>query len=372
MGSTTRRVMEMAEEARVVAVYYDGTHVSVEPLDSLKEVPHYIKVHSGAQLWIDVRTKDVPGVLRELDIEDPGFGPIVHEVKEPSNTVMAFTHTVRGSRQLHRTILSAAGPDLLLSIHDSVGETDSKKAMLEYIHTLVEKELAGVPKAILYFRDMLLTALLDSQAEEFIATLQYLIRELSKLHQRLELGEKDTKEVQSELFKMHMFVEDEFPTALLSFRDVVAKLRMGAGKNINLQARHDELEDVLKDVDGAVGIKANVEKTLDLVSASVRLKLTERSIETQRRLQQAVWILTHLSVLLIIPNLVLVFWRLTPWIGDDTVQLGGMEVHSFWMSVILAALFSILALLLLNSFLRRQLGGDIEEAFDETAPLDMR
>lgn len=361
----------MVESARVIAVYYDGTHVRVEALGSLQEVPPYIKVHSGAQLWIDVRTADVHGVLEELGVDDPGPGPIVHEVREPSQTVMAYTHTVRGSRKLHRTVLAATGPDLLLSIHDSVGESDSKKTMLEYIHTLVEKELAGVPKAILYFRDMLLAALLDNQAEEFIATLQYLIRELSRLHQRLELGEVDTREVQSELFKVHMFVEDEFPTALLSFRDVVAKLRMGAGKNFNLQPRHNELEDVLKDVDGAVGIKANVEKTLDLVGSTVRLKLTERSIETQRRLQQAVWILTHLSVLLIIPNLVLVFWRLTPWIGNDTFSVGGLEVHSFWIAVILAALLSVVALLLLNSFLRRQLGGDIEEAFDETGPIDV-
>ncbi|NIP34734.1 MAG: hypothetical protein GWN18_07275, partial [Thermoplasmata archaeon] len=104
--------------------------------------------------------------------------------------------------------------------------------------------------------------------------------------------------MEKELFRVHMFVEDEFPAALLSFRDVVAKLRIGAGRNIDLKARHQELEDILKDIDGAMAIKANVEKTIELVNSSIRNKLTERSIESQRRLQQAVWVLTRLSVLL--------------------------------------------------------------------------
>ncbi len=350
---------------RVTAVYYDGTNLRVDPLPDLESVVDYLKTHSGAQIWIDIRTDDIGGALSFLGVEDPGTGPAIHEVRDLSHTLISFTHTVRGSWQLHRTVMAAVEHDLLFTVHDSRGETDSKQAMLEYIHVLVDKELADVPKAILYFRDMLVATMLDSQGDEFIATLQEIIRHLSQLQQRLEEGESECDEVEKELFRVHMFVEDEFPSALLSFRDVVAKLRIGAGRNIDLKQRHQELEDILKDVDGAVAIKANVEKTIDLVNSSIRNKLTERSIESQRRLQEAVWVLTRLSVLLIIPMLVLNFWRLTPWVGDTMVSIGGTEVRAFWFSLILAAGLTLAALLVLNTYLRSLLGGSVKEALEK-------
>lgn len=350
---------------RVNAVYYDGTNLRVDRMDTLEEVRDYLKTHSGAQMWIDIRTADLTGALAYLGVVDPGAGPIIHEVRDPSHTLLSYSHTVRGSWKVHRTVMVAMEHDLLLTVHNSSGVTDSKLAMLEYIHTLVDKELTDVPKAILYFRDMLVATILDSQGDEFIATLQEIVRHLSQLQQGLESGESGCDEVENELFRVHMFVEDEFPAALLSFRDVVAKLRIGAGKNIDLKQRHSELEDILKDVEGAVLIKANVEKTIELVNSSIRNKLTERSIESQRRLQQAVWVLTRLSVLLIIPMLVLNFWRLTPWIGDATVTVGSVEVGAFWFSLVVAFLMTLLALLLLNTFLKSLLGGTVKEALEK-------
>jgi hypothetical protein len=350
---------------RVTAVYYDGTNLRVDTLPDLDAVVDYLKTHSGAQIWIDVRTNDIKGALAFLGVEDPGTCPVIHEVREPSQTLIAFTHTVRGSWQLHRTVMAAMEHDLLLTVHDSRGETDSKQAMLEYIHTLVDKELSEVPKAILYFRDMLVATMLDSQGDEFIGTLQEVIHHLSQLQKRLEEGESECDEVEKELFRVHMYVEDEFPAALLSFRDVVAKLRIGAGRNIDLKPRHQELEDILKDIDGAVAIKANVEKTIDLVNSSIRNKLTERSIDSQRRLQQAVWVLTRLSVLLIIPMLVLNFWRLTPWVGDTSVSIGGVEVRAFWFSLVVAMGLTLLGLVVLNTYLRNLLGGSVKEALEE-------
>jgi hypothetical protein len=350
---------------RVTSVYYDGTNLRVDNLPDLESVVDYLKTHSGAQIWIDVRTEEIKDTLSFLGVDDPGTGPVIHEVREPSQTLISFTHTVRGSWELHRTVLVAVDHDLLLTVHNSRGETDSKQAILEYIHTLVDKELSEVPKAILYFRDMLVATMLDSQGDEFIATLQEVIRHLSQLQQGLEKGESECEEVEKELFRVHMYVEDEFPAALLSFRDVVAKLRIGAGKNIDLKHRHTELEDILKDIDGAMAIKANVEKTIDLVNSSIRNRLTERSIETQRRLQQAVWVLTRLSVLLIIPMLVLNFWRLTPWIGQTTVSIGGAEVHTFWLSLLLAVVLTLAALLALNTYLRGLLGGSVSEALEK-------
>ena len=356
---------EAVRAERVTAVYYDGANLRVDNLGTLEAVVDYLKTHSGAQIWVDVRTAEITGALAYLGVDDPGPGTVIHEVRDPSQTLLSYTHTVRGSWDLHRTVMAALEHDVLLTVHDSRGETDSKQAMLEYIHTLVDKELSDVPKAILYYRDMLVATLLDSQADEFIATLQEIIRNLSQLQQQMEKGISECDEVEKELFRVHMYVEDEFPAALLSFRDVVAKLRIGAGKNIDLKQRHHELEDILKDVDGAVAIKANVEKTIDLVHSSIRNKLTERSIESQRRLQEAVWIITRLSVLLLIPMLVLNFWRLTPWIGDTMVSIGGMEVHGFWFSIIMAALLTLVALLVLTTYLRRLLGGSVEEAFEK-------
>jgi len=350
---------------RVNAVYYDGTNLRVDPLQSLEDVNEYLKTHSGAQIWIDIRTRDVPGILSHLGISDPGTGPAIHENKAPNQTMMAFTHTVRGSWQLHRTVIAALEHDLLFTVHDSRGVTDSKLIFLEYINVLVEKDLSDVPKAILYFRDLLVATLLDSQADEFIGTLQEIVRHLSQLQRDLEEGGTDYEEVEKELFRVHMFVEDEFPTALLSFRDVVAKLRMGAGRNIDLKQRQNELEDILKDVDGAVAIKANVEKTIDLVNSSIRNKLTKKSIESQRRLQQAVWILTRLSVVLIIPMLVLNFWRLTPWIAEATVSVGDAEVYAFWFSLIIATVMTVVALIGLNYYLRSLIGGNVDDAFGE-------
>ena len=350
---------------RVSAVYYDGTNLRVDILDTLEAVVDYLKTHSGAQIWVDVRTEDIEGALAYLGMDDPGPGPVIHEVRDPAKTLLSFTHTVRDSWVLHRTVMAAVEHDVLFTVHDSHGDSDSKQAMLEYIHTLVDKELADVPKAILYFRDMLVATLLDTQADEFISTLQGIIRHLSQLQQRLERRESECDEVEKELFRVHMFVEDEFPAALLAFRDVVAKLRIGAGRNIDLKQRHQELEDILKDVDGAVAIKANVEKTIELVNSSIRNKLTERSINSQRRLQQAVWVLTRLSVLLIIPMLVLNFWRLTPWIGDATVSIGGAEVGAFWFSLVVALGLTLLALLVLTTYLRSLLGGTLREALEK-------
>ncbi len=349
---------------RVTIVYYDGTTVRVDRPGSLEEVPKYLQVHSGAQIWVDVCTRDVTGTLKALNVEDPGLGPVIHDAKDPVQTLMAYTNTVQNSWRTHRTVMAAVGHDLLYTVHDSEGDGDSKEVMTEYIHALVEKELAGIPKAILYFRDLLLVALLDTQADEFIGTMQSMIKELSLLHQLLESGEADVKEVRSELFKSHMFVEDEFPAALLSFRDVVAKLRMGAGKNVALQQRHHELEDILKDIDGALAIKGNVEKTIDLLNTTINTKLTERSIESQRKLQEAVWSLTRLSVILIIPMLVLNFWRITPWVGYNKVDIGGVEVYTFWVSLVVAFLLTLVALVALHYYLRSKLGGDVEEAFE--------
>ena len=349
---------------RVTAVYYDGTNLRVDALGSLDAVVEYMKTHSGAQIWVDVRTGDIPGTLGFLGVEDPGTGRAIHEARDPAQTLISFSHTVKGSWKLHRTVMAAIEHDVLLTVHDSQGDSDSKMAMLDYIQTLVDKELSDVPKAILYFRDMLVATLLDSQGDEFIATLQGIVRHLSQLHQGLEGGETECDRVEKELFRVHMFVEDEFPSALLSFRDVVAKLRIGAGKNIDLKQRHDELEDILKDVDGAVAIKANVEKTIELVNSTIRNRLTERSIETQARLQQAVWVLTRLSVLLVIPMLVLNFWRLTPWLDDATVSVGGAEIGTFWFSLVVALLMTLLALFLLNNFLRSLVGGPMEEVFE--------
>lgn len=346
----------VADLERVNAVYYDGTNVHSGTIETLPEVPEFLEVHSGAQIWIDVRTFRIAEALSEFDVADPGTGPVIQDEMDRQQTVMAYTHTVSGSRRLHRTVLAAIGPDLLVTVHDSVGDTDSKQILLEYLSALVEKELSDVPKAILYFREMLMATVLDAQADEFIATLQGIVRELSLLQTRLEQGEVDTKDVQNELFNVHMFIEDAFPAALLSFREVLAKLRRGAGKNVDLKSRHHELEDVLRDVDSAVAIKANVEKTIDLVNQSMHTKLTERTLESQRRLQIAVWVLTQISVFLVIPMLVLNFWRLTPWVGENKVDLLGMEIHGFLVSLLVAAMVTLLALLFLNFYLRRRVG----------------
>ena len=362
---TGAREVDRAVAERVTVVYYDGTNVRVDRPSSIDEVPHYLKIHSGAQIWVDVCSKDIAGTLSRFRIEDPGQGPFIHEMRDPGRTVISYTNTVRGSWRLHRTVMALMGADVMLTVHDSPAGTNAKQTIVEYIPALVDKELSSVPKAILYFRDMLLAAMLESQGDDFIATLQEVVRYPSTLHQRLESGEADTVEVKSELFRVHMFIQDVFPAALLSFREVVAKLHMGVGKNVDLTHRQHEVEEVLRSVDGAVAIKANVEKTLDMVSSSVKMKLTERSIESQRRLQQAVWVLTRLSVLLIIPTLVLTFWRLTPWIADDSVEIGGMTVNTFWFSLVVAAVLSLVGLLALNIYLGRLLGGPVERAFDE-------
>lgn len=346
---------------RITAAIYHSQTVTVEPLPSLESVPGFLEVRSGAHVWVDVRTDDISATLEALGVTDPGPGPAIMEEETAGQTVMSYTHTVRGSTRVHRTVIASAGPDVLLSVHDSAGEMDSKLVMMGYIETLVEKELSGLAKPILYFRDMLLAGLLDTQADEFIATLQEIVRQLSTLNQRLLEGRIDTGLVREELFRVHMFVEDEFPAALLAFREVVAKLRMGAGRNFDLTGRRDELEDVLRDVDGAVDIKANVEKTIDFIAEEVRMKLTERQIDTQWRLQRAVWMLTRLSVLLLIPNMVFIFWRITPWIGSDEVELGSLTFHSFWLSIPVAFLLTLAGMVLLNRFLGRHLGGRVDD-----------
>ena len=46
---------------RVTAVFYDGRSVNVETLPSLDSVAEYLKIHSGAQVWISTWT------TRDLD-----------------------------------------------------------------------------------------------------------------------------------------------------------------------------------------------------------------------------------------------------------------------------------------------------------------
>ena len=58
------------------------------------------------------------------------------------------------------------------------------------------------------------------------------------------------------------------------------------------------------------------------------------------------------------------FWRLTPWVHYTKVEIGGVEVYAFWFSLLLAFLFTLVALLVLHFYLRSKLGGNVEEAFE--------
>ncbi len=346
---------------RINAASYDGMSVAFERLGSVKDLQDYIAVHSGAQIWIDVRAGDLDAALKALGEEVPEKGVLIHDDERESKTVLAYPHTVLGSYGVHRTVVIARGLDVLITVHDSPGATDAKLAVTEYLEALVEKELMSEHSPRMELRDLVLSSVLESQAEEYIATMRGVIKDLSKLNVDIEQGKREPKAVQSELFGIHLFVEDRFPGALLAFHELVAKLRMGAGKNVDLRRWHQNLEDVLKDVDDAFGIKANVEKTVDLVSSTLRMKLTEHSIETQRRLQLAVLILTRVSILLFLPNMVFVFWRLTPWHDENAFELLGAEVHFFWVSVVVAAVLTVVAYTWINRFLKRHITQPLEE-----------
>jgi hypothetical protein len=67
--------------------------------------------------------------------------------------------------------------------------------------------------------------------------------------------------------------------------------------------------------------------------------------------------------------LVLNFWRLTPWIGDATVSVGGVEVRAFWISLVVAVLLTLGALLVLTTYLRSLLGGSVKEALERPPKL---
>ncbi|HEX9708668.1 MAG TPA: hypothetical protein VGB42_01625 [Candidatus Thermoplasmatota archaeon] len=339
---------------RVHILVASGGRVRESVSDDLSDVLRAIEQSESHEVWVDIEAQDAERALAPFDAKVSGEHYIVQNQEKRS--ILGWPYLVRDLGTPRFCVLVAAGESAVVTVHppdvpnDPIA--DARKVMDSAVHARTE----GGFKPLGSFREFVFLQIAESCVAEMMGAIQRQSKRLGQVYDNVFEESFNPAGIQTALFDIHRFLEQNLSPTLFLVREFFFTLERGGARFLPLEGVKPDLSRLADELDRLMGLKTNMETTIELVSNAVRAKLSEQSLEASWRLQLGVEVLVRVSLLLMIPTAVFSLWPMMPFPLDEPVTFLGVTTYSVVWSALTALVITLGAQLALRRLYTRAFG----------------
>jgi hypothetical protein len=356
------RARDQPREARPHSVAVTGAHrihiliagggrVRETVSEDLSDVTRAIADAGDHEIWVDIETEDLAKALAPFDAKVTDDQYLV--TNQEKRSVLGWPYLVRDQMEPRYCVLVAAGESAIVTVHlpdiphDPI--TDARKVIDSAVHARTD----GGFRPLGSFREFAFLQMAESCTTEMMGALQKQSKRLGQVYDNVYGEEFRPAAIQTALFDIHRFLEQTLSPTLFLVREFFFRLERGGARFLPLDGVKGDLARLAEELDRLMGLKGNMETTIELVSNAVRAKLSEQTLQASWQLQLAVEVLVRVSLLLMIPTAVFSLWPLMPMPADVPFEFLGIRTYSIVWNILTAIVLTVGAQVLLGRMYKR-------------------
>ncbi|HKZ60744.1 MAG TPA: hypothetical protein VJ547_13000 [Candidatus Thermoplasmatota archaeon] len=339
---------------RVHILIAGGGRVRETVSNDLADVARAIEEAGTHEVWVDIEAEDAERALAPFDAKVTTEHYLVQN--QDKRSVLGWPYLVRDLVAPRFCVLVAAGDTAVVTVHppdvphDPVA--DARKVMDSAVHARTD----GGFKPLGSFREFVFLQIAESCVSEMMGAIQRQSKRLGQVYDNVYDKEFAPAAIQTALFDVHRYLEQSFSPTLFLDREFLFTLERGGARFLPLEGVKGDLARLADELDRLMGLKTNMETTIELVSNAVRAKLSEETLAASWRLQLAVEVLVRVSLLIMIPTAVFSLWPMMPFPVSEPFDLFGIRTYSVVWTIFTAMLLTVAAQLMLSRMYKRAYG----------------
>ncbi len=339
---------------RVHILVASGGRVRESVSDDLADVARAIEQAESHEVWVDIEAQDAERALAQFEANVSLEHFIVQNQEKRS--ILGWPYLVRDAGAHRFCVLVAAGESAIVTVHppdvpnDPIA--DARKVMDSAVHARTE----GGFKTLGSFREFVFLQIAESCVAEMMGSIQRQSKRLGQVYDNVFEESFNAAGIQTALFDIHRYLEQSLSPTLFLVREFFFTLERGGARYLPLEGVKADLSRLAQELDRLMGLKTNMENTIELISNAARARLSEQTLEASWRLQLGVEVLVRVSLLLMIPTAVFSLWPMMPFRLDEPVTFLGVSAYSVVWCAIAAVIITLVAQLALSRVYERSFG----------------
>jgi hypothetical protein len=333
---------------RVHILLAGGGRVRETVSEDLADVLRAIEQAGTQEVWIDIEAEDTERALAPFDAKISSDQYVVQN--QDKRSVIGWPYLVRDQVEPRFCVVVAAGENALVTVHPPDIPHDPIAGARKLIDSAVHAKTDGGFKPLGSFREFAFLQIAESCVAELMGAIQKQSKRLGQVYDNVYGEEFKPAAIQTALFDIHRYLEQSLSSTLFLDRELFFTLERGGAHYLPLEDVKADLSRLAEEIDRLMGLKTNMETTIELVSNAVRAKLSEQTLQASWQLQLAVEVLVRVSLLIMIPTAVFSLWPLMPLSITEPVDFLGVRVHSVVWDVLTALVLTVLAQWMLSRF----------------------
>ncbi len=339
---------------RVHILIAGGGHVRETVSNDLADVARAIEEAGSHEVWVDIEAEDADRALAPFDAKITTEQFLVQN--QDKRSILGWPYLVRDQVAPRFCVLVAAGDTAVVTVHPPDVMHDPVAGARKVIDSAVHARTDGGFKPLGSFREFVFLQIAESCVTEMMGAIQRQSKRLGQVYDNVYDKEFAPAAIQTALFDVHRYLEQAFSPTLFLEREFFFTLERGGARFLPLEGVKADLGRLAEELDRLMGLKTNMETTIELVSNAVRAKLSEQTLEASWRLQLAVEVLVRVSLLIMIPTAVFSLWPMMPFPVDRPFEFLGVRTYSVVWTIAVAVLLTLLAQVMLSRMYKRAFG----------------
>ncbi len=339
---------------RVHILLAGGGRVRETVSEDLADVLRAIEQAGTQEVWVDIEAEDTERALAPFDAKIVPDQYVVQN--QDKRSVIGWPYLVRDQTEPRFCVVVAAGENAIVTVHPPDIPHDPIAGARKLIDSAVHARTDGGFKPLGSFREFAFLQIAESCVAELMGAIQKQSKRLGQVYDNVYGEEFKPAAIQTALFDIHRYLEQSLSPTLFLDRELFFTLERGGAHYLPLEDVKADLGRLAEEIDRLMGLKTNMETTIELVSNAVRAKLSEQTLQASWQLQLAVEVLVRVSLLIMIPTAVFSLWPLMPFPLNEPVDFLGIRLHSVVWDVLAALVLTVLAQWMLSRFYTRTFG----------------
>jgi hypothetical protein len=339
---------------RVHILVVAGGRVKETVSDDLADVARAIEHAESREVWVDIEAQDAERALApfEAKVSDEHF--VVQNQEKRS--ILGWPYLVRDAAGPRFCVLVAAGESAIVTVHPPDIPHDPVAGARKVMDSAVHARTEGGFKSLGSFREFVFLQIAESCVAEMMGAIQRQSKRLGKVYDNVFEEGFNAAGIQTALFDIHRYLEQSLSPTLFLAREFFFTLERGGARFLPLENVKADLARLADELDRLMGLKTNMENTIELISNAARARLSEQALEASWRLQLGVEVLVRVSLLLMIPTAIFSLWPMMPFHVDEPVTFLGVTAYSVVWCLIAALFITLVAQLGLSRVYERTFG----------------
>jgi hypothetical protein len=336
---------------RIHIMLAGGGRVRETVSEDLSDVTRAIAEAGEHEVWIDIEADDIEQALAPFDAKVSQEQYLV--TNHDKRSVLGWPYLVRDQMAPRFCVLVAAGDHAIVTVHSPDIPHDPIADARKVIDSAVHARTDGGYKPLGSFREFAFLQMAESCTTEMMGSIQKQSKRLGQVYDNVYGEEFKPAAIQTALFDIHRYLEQTLSPTLFLVREFFFTLERGGARFLPLEGVKDDLARLAEELDRLMGLKTNMETTIELISNAVRAKLSEQTLQASWQLQLAVEVLVRVSLLLMIPTAVFSLWPLMPFPVNQPFDFLGIRTYSVVWNIVTALVLTIVAQLALSRMYKR-------------------